>query len=238
MKEIHAASRGTYGVPRMRKALRDEGFHANKKRIERLMRENGIRAKQKKKFKATTDSKHNLPIAKNRLKRRFTVKKPNRVWVSDLTYVWTNEGWLYLCVFIDLFSRSVVGWSMSSRMTSDMVVDAFRMGKQRRGGKAPKMSHSDRGSQYASDIFVAELKRDGCKQSMSRKANCWDNSVAESFFATIKQELIHHMKFKTRQEAIDQIFDYIEVFYNRQRIHSHLNYVSPASFEKTFHQAA
>ena len=238
IKEIHAASRGTYGAPRIWDALQGEGFHVNKKKVERLMRENGIRAKQKRKFKATTDSNHKLPIAKNRLKRRFTQKKPNQAWVSDITYVWTDEGWLYLAVFIDLFSRAVVGWSMSPKINADLVVNAFRMAKNNRGGKTAKLVHSDRGSQYASDAFVAELKQNKSKQSMSRKGNCWDNAVAESFFATIKQESIHHERFKTRQEAVDHTFDYIECFYNRQRKHSHLDYLSPAEFERQFYRAA
>ncbi len=238
IKEIFDDSRGAYGAPRMHKKLREEGFHVSKGKVEKLMRENGIKAKRKRKFKTTTDSKHNLPVAKNRLKRKFKTKKPNQVWVSDITYVWTDEGWLYLSVFIDLYSRAVLGWSMSSRINKDLVLDAFRMAKMRRGNKAPKMVHSDRGSQYASDLFRAELKRDHCKQSMSRKGDCWDNAVAESFFGSLKEELIHHMRFKTRQEAINQIFDYIEVFYNRQRLHSYLNYLSPLNFEKTFSRAA
>ena len=238
IKEIFDGSRGAYGAPRVHKQLRDEGFHVSKGKVERLMRENGIRAKRKKKYKTTTDSKHNLPVAKNRLKRKFKVKKANLVWVSDITYIWTEEGWLYLSVFIDLYSRAVVGWSMSSRMKKELVLNAFRMAKKRRGNQAPKMVHSDRGSQYASDMFVAELKRDRCKQSMSRKGDCWDNAVAESFFGSLKEELVHHMRFKTRQEAINYIFDYIEVFYNRQRLHSYLNYMSPQNFEKRFSRAA
>jgi putative transposase len=197
-----------------------------------IMKENGIQAKQKKKFKATTDSNHNLPVAKNRLKRNFRAKKPNQVWVSDITYVRTGEGWLYLSAFIDLFSRKVVGWSMSERMTANLAVDAFRMALFRQKRQAPKVVHSDRGSQYASEVFRKELKARGTKQSMSRRGDCWDNAVAESFFGTLKTELVHHERFSTREQARLSIFDYIETFYNRRRLHSYLNYLSPEEFEK------
>ena len=201
------------------------------------MKKHGIQAKRRKKFKATTNSNHNLPIAKNRLKRRFKVKKLNHTWVSDITYIPTDEGWLYLCTFIDLCSRKVVGWSMSSRMTADLVVNAFRMALFRQKRKAPRLVHSDRGSQYASDAFRRELKSHGCKQSMSRKADCWDNAVAESFFGTLKSELVHHERYKTRDEARMSIFDYIETFYNKRRLHSHLDYVSPDEFERSMETA-
>lgn len=201
------------------------------------MKENGIEAKHKKKFKTTTDSNHNLPVAKNHLKRNFKVNKPNQTWVSDISYVHTDEGWLYLAVFIDLYSRKVVGWSMSERIKADLVVDAFRMALFRQKQKAPKVVHSDRGSQYASEIFRKELKAHRCKQSMSRKGDCWDNAVAESFFGTLKTELIYHEKFKTREQARLSIFDYIEVFYNRQRLHSYLNYLSPEKFEESMKAA-
>ena len=213
--------------------LRKEGVVVNHKTVEELMKRNGIRAKQKKKFKATTNSNHNLPVARNRLKRKFTVKRPNRVWVSDITYIATDEGWLYLAAFVDLCTRKVVGWSMSARMTSDLVIDAFRMAIFRQKRHAPQMVHSDRGSQYASDLFRAELKKHGCKQSMSRKGNCWDNAVAESFFGTLKNELVHHEKYKTREQAQLSIFDYIELFNNKRRLHSHLNFVSPEEFERS-----
>ena len=232
IKKIHTDSRGTYGSPRVLKELRDAGIVVNHKTVEELMKQNGIQAKQSKKFKATTNSKHNLPIAKNRLKRKFTARKPNQKWVSDITYVWTDEGWLYLATFIDLFSRKVVGWSMAPRMAADLVVDAFRMAIFRQKRTAPRMVHSDRGSQYASDAFRKELAMHGCKQSMSRKGDCWDNAVAESFFGILKSELVHHERYKTREEARLSIFDYIETFYNKLRLHSHLNYVSPEDFEK------
>lgn len=201
------------------------------------MKKNGIQAKRKKKFKATTNSKHNLPIAENLLNREFTASKPNQAWVGDITYITTEEGWLYLATWIDLWSRKVVGWSMAPRMTADLVVDAFRMAMFRQKGHAPELVHSDRGSQYASEAFREELKKHRCKQSMSRKANCWDNAVAESFFGTLKSELVHHEKYKTREQARLSIFDYIETFYNKRRLHSHLNYTSPEDFESRMETA-
>jgi putative transposase len=232
IKKIHEESRGTYGSPRILRALRNQGIVVNHKTVEELMKDNGIQAKHKKKYKATTNSNHNLPVAKNRLKRDFTARKPNQAWVSDITYIATDEGWLYLATFIDLYSRKVVGWSMSERMTADLVVDAFRMALFRQKRKAPKVVHSDRGSQYASEAFRKELKAHHCKRSMSRKGDCWDNAVAESFFGTLKTELVHHEKYKTREQARLSIFDYIEMFYNRRRLHSYLDYVSPEDFEK------
>lgn len=237
IREIHKASRGTYGSPRILRELRDEGIVVNHKTVEELMKRNGIRAKQKKKFKATTNSKHNLPVAENLLNRQFVSNKPNQTWVGDVTYIATDEGWLYLATWIDLFSRKVVGWSMSSRMTADLVVDAFQMALFRQKGRAPSVVHSDRGSQYASDLFRAELGKHGCKQSMSKKGDCWDNAVAESFFGTLKSELVHHEKYKTREQARLSVFDYIEVFYNKRRLHSHLNYVSPENFERSMETA-
>lgn len=190
------------------------------------MRENEIQPKVKRKFKTTTDSKHDLPIAPNILDREFTVEEPDEVWVSDITYVATAQGWLYLCVFIDLYSRSVVGWSMSNSLATDFVVDAFRMGIGKRG-RAPIVTHSDRGVQYASSLFRAELRLHDSMQSMSRKGNCWDNAVAESFFGTLKQELIYRECYKSRIEATMAIFDYLEIFYNKRRRHSALNYLTP-----------
>jgi putative transposase len=233
IKKIFTQSRGTYGSPRITRELRKKGIVVNENTVAEIMKENGIQAKQRKKFKATTDSNHTLPVAKNRLKRKFTTSKPNQVWVSDITYLRTDEGWLYLATFIDLFSRKVVGWSMSERMTADLVVNAFRMATFRQKRQAPKVVHSDRGSQYASEAFRKELKAHGCKRSMSRKGDCWDNAVAESFFGTLKTELVHHEKYKTREQARLSIFDYIETFYNKLRIHSYLNYLSPEEFEKS-----
>jgi transposase InsO family protein len=230
IKKIYNKYRGRYGAPRIFKELCAAGIACTKRTVEELMRENGIRAKRSKKFKATTDSNHNLPVAPNRLKRKFKRKKPNKCWVSDITYIHTEEGWLYLAVFIDLFSRKVVGWSMAQRMTADLVVNAFRMGIFRQHC-APRMVHSDRGSQYASQLFRDELKLHGCLQSMSKKGDCWDNAVAESFFGALKCELVHDERFNSREAAKLAVFDYIETFYNRERRHSHLGYVSPEEFE-------
>jgi transposase InsO family protein len=237
IKKLFEESRGTYGSPRITRELRKTGIVVNENTVAKIMKENGIQAKQRKKFKATTDSNHNLPVAKNRLKRNFKTTKPNQVWVSDITYIRTGEGWLYLAVFIDLFSRKVVGWSMSERMTADLAVNAFRMALFRQKRKAPKLVHSDRGSQYASEAFRKELKAHRTKRSMSRKGNCWDNAVAESFFGTLKTELVHHERFKTREQARMNIFDYIETFYNRRRLHSYLNYLSPEEFETSMETA-
>ena len=228
----HEQSRGTYGSPRILRVLRSNGKDVNHKTVESIMQKNGIRAKTQKKFKQTTDSKHNLPLAPNLLDREFSPRKPNLVWVTDITYCATEEGWMYLATYIDLFSRKVVGWSMSSRMTADLVIDALRMGIFRQK-KAPLMVHSDRGSQYASDAFRKELQKHRCMRSMSRKGNCWDNAVAESFFGTLKTEFLHHEKYQTREAARLGIFDYIESFYNRRRLHSHLNYLTPEEFEKS-----
>jgi putative transposase len=230
--EIHAVSRKTYGSPRILFALKNAGMHCNHKTVERIMKVNNIRAKQAKKFRPTTNSSHKLPIAKNILNRDFEQDAPNQAWVTDITYVWTDEGWLYLVVFIDLWSRRVVGWSMSDRMQSEFVRDAFLMACRKIKGKVTKLViHSDRGSQYASDIFREALKKQGCTQSMSRKANCWDNAVAESFFGSIKKEMIHLERYETREAARKAIFDYIEIFYNKVRIHSTLDYLSPEQFE-------
>jgi putative transposase len=231
IKLIHKGSRGNYGSPRVQEALKKKGIHHNHKKVEKIMKENGISAKRKKKFKITTDSNHKLPIAENVLNRQFQTEEKDKVWVSDITYVSTEEGWLYLSVFIDLYSRKVLGWSMSSWITAELVLNAFRMAIAKRGYKVSPLVHSDRGSQYASDMFVDELKLRSCDQSMSRKGNCWDNAVAESFFGTLKTELIHNEKFKTKKEAEEKIFDYVEIFYNRQRLHSTLNYMTPEEFE-------
>lgn len=234
---IHKESRQNYGSPKVYRRLRQQGEECNHKRVERLMRESEIRAKRMKKFKVTTNSRHNEPIAENVLNRGFKVREPDKAWVSDITYVWTAEGWLYLAIFLDLFSRMVVGWSMSERITSELVVSAFEMGQKRRGGVSP-LIHSDRGSQYSSSIFREKLAAQGCGQSMSRKGNCWDNAVAESFFSALKLELVANERFKNRQQARDQIFEYIELYYNRSRIHSAADYLSPAEYEEKYKQAA
>jgi putative transposase len=224
--EIHEESWRSYGSPRIHAQLEAEGIHCNPKTVEKLMREHEIAARRKRKYKSTTDSKHDLPIAPNVLSREFKVQEPNEVWVSDITYVETQSGWLYLAVFIDLYSRMVVGWSMSASMTAELVVDAFNMGVCKQG-VPPIVVHSDRGVQYASKAFRAELESYGCIQSMSRKGNCWDNAVAESFFGALKSEHVYHHTFVNQDEATLSLFEYIEIFYNTRRIHSALNYLTP-----------
>jgi len=196
------------------------------------MRLAGVSAKQKKKFKVTTDSKHNLPVAPNLLNREFEVAEPDQVYVSDITYIWTSEGWLYLAIVIDLFSRQVVGWSLNSRMSRRLIMDALQMAIWRRRPASGLLFHSDRGSQYCSADFQKMLKQHKMISSMSRKGNCWDNAVAESFFGSLKTERVFFSNYTTRNEARKDIVDYIEMFYNSRRRHSYLGYVSPKEFEK------
>ena len=230
IRSIERQLKNAYGSPRMVRELRDRGFPAGKERVERLMRENGIWARHKRRFKATTDSKHALPVAPNRLDRNFQPAAPNQVWSADLTYIWTDEGWLYLAVVLDLFNREVVGWSIKPRMTADIVMDALSMAWFRRRPAPGLMHHSDRGSQYASGAFQARLHEYGMVCSMSRKGNCWDNAPTESFFNSLKNERVHGTRYDTRDEAIADVFDYIEPFYNRRRQHTTLGYVSPVKF--------
>jgi putative transposase len=230
IEAIHAELKGAYGSPRMVRELRDRGFSASKERVERLMREHGIRARHKRRFKATTDSKHGLPVAENLLDRNFTPAAPNQVWTSDITYLWTDEGWLYLAIVLDLFNREVVGWSLKPRMTADIVTDALTMAWFRRRPAPGLIHHSDRGSQYASQAFQAKLTEYGMLCSMSRKGNCWDNAPTESWFNSFKNERVHGVRFATRAEMTAVGFEYIEVFYNRKRLHSCLGYKSPVQF--------
>ena len=230
IRAIHVELKGAYGSPRITTELRNRGFPAGKERVERLMRENGIRGRHKRRYKATTDSRHNLPAAPNLLNRNFTPTAPNRVWTAGLTYIWTDEGWLYLAVVLDLFNREVVGWSIKPRMTTDIVIDALNVAWFRRRPAVGLIHHSDRGSQYASHAFQQRLKQHGMVASMSRKGNCWDNAPAESFFNSLKNERVHGTRYRTRAEAIADLFDYIEPFYNRRRLHSTLGYTSPSIF--------
>ena len=227
---IHAEFKGAYGSPRMVKELRLRGYPASKGRVERLMQENDIRAKHKRRFKVTTDSKHNLPVAPNLLERNFAPDGPNQVWTSDITYLWTGEGWLYLAIVMDLFNREVVGWSLKPRMTADIVTDALTMAWFRRKPAAGLLHHSDRGSQYASHAFQSKLKEYGMVCSMSRKGDCWDNAPTESWFGSFKNERVYGERFETREEIKEMAFEYIEVFYNRRRLHSTLGYKSPQRF--------
>ena len=230
IQTIHVEFKGAYGSPRMVSELRLRGYPASKERVERLMQENGIKAKHKRRFKVTTDSKHNLPIAPNLLARNFTPTAPNQVWTSDITYLWTDEGWLYLAIVLDLFNREVVGWSLKPRMTADIVTDALTMAWFRRKPAAGLIHHSDRGSQYASHAFQAKLTEYGMVCSMSRKGNCWDNAPTESWFGSFKNERVYGERFETRDEIKAMAFEYIEVFYNRRRLHSTLGYKSPKQF--------
>jgi putative transposase len=234
IKAAHVESRSIYGSPKIYRKLRREGYQVNHKRVERLMKEQGIKAKRVKKSRRTTDSRHSLAVADNVLARDFKAARPDEVWTSDITYVWTREGWLYLVVFLDLYSRLVVGWAISESLEAGFVDRAFLQGQSRRGLAASPLVHSDRGSQYASDSFRERLAAWGCRQSMSRKGNCWDNAVTESFFGNLKSEMVHHERFQTRQEAKDKLFDYIEVFYNRSRIHSASGYFAPAEYEALY----
>jgi transposase InsO family protein len=231
VRQIHSESGGTYGTRRIAKALQAMGISCGRSRARTLMKMAGLVAKQKKKFRVTTDSKHNLPVAPNLLNRKFDVEKPNHFWVSDITYVWTAQGWLYLAVIIDLFSRQIVGWSMNSRINRKLVADALRMAVWHRRPAPGLIFHSDRGSQYCSNDFQKLLKTYKMICSMSRKGNCWDNAVAESFFGSLKMERVFHRNYQNREEARRDIIDYIEMFYNSRRIHSYLGYVSPREFE-------
>lgn len=231
IEDIHKASRGTYGSPRILAELKGLGFKCSKTRVERLMKKHGIRAKTRRKFRVTTDSKHSLPVAPNVLERNFSPDAPNAVWGADITYVWTKEGWLFLAVIIDLFSRQVVGWSMDERMKRELTLNALRMAINRRNPGAGLIHHSDRGSQYASADYRKMLKARNMICSMSRKGNCWDNAPVESFFHSLKIEMIYWEEFSTREQARRKIFEWIEVFYNRQRRHSTLGNLSPVNFE-------
>jgi len=229
---IHTQIKGAYGSPRILREIRARGFPVSKERVERLMRENGIRGRHKRRYKATTDSKHSLPVAPNLLDRNFSPAAPNQAWGADLTYLWTDEGWLYLAIVLDLFNREIVGWSIKPRMTADIVTDALTMAWFRRRPAAGLIHHSDRGSQYASHLFQEKLTEYGMICSMSRKGNCWDNAPTESFFNSLKNERGHGTRYESRAEAIADLFDYIEVFYNRSRRHSTLGYTSPTQFLK------
>ena len=230
IRSIDIEFKHAYGSPRMTRELRERGFPASKPRVERLMRENGIRARHKRRFKMTTDSNHRLPVAPNVLNRQFTPAAPNRVWSADMTYIWTDEGWLYLAVVLDLFNREVVGWSIQPRMTADIVIDALTMAWFRKNPAPGLIHHSDRGSQYASHDFQARLQEYGMLCSMSRKANCWDNAPTESFFNSLKNERVHGTRYRTRDEAKADLFEYIEPFYNGRRLHSTLGYASPRKY--------
>jgi putative transposase len=234
LRQIHRECKSTYGYRRMYHAARLRGLNVGRNRVHRLMRIHGIMSRYKRKYKTTTDSRHVLPVASNLLNRQFNVNTPNQVWVSDITYIPTQEGWLYLATTLDLYSRKIVGWAMDERMQKGLVIRALQMAlHNRQPSPLQRLMHpSDRGSQYASKLFQKLLKVNDIRCSMSRKGNCWDNAVAESFFRTLKEERVHQQRYKTRDDAKQSIFEYIEVFYNQKRLHSSLGYMSPDQFER------
>jgi len=229
---IYYNSRKTYGSPRIHQKLLREGYQVSKKRVERLMQELDICAVAKKKYRATTDSNHSRPVAENYLNRKFTPDQPNQSWVADITYIYTREGWLYLATIMDLYSRKIIGWSLRDRLTKELVMAALHMALKQRKLYYNLLLHSDRGSQYASELYQLLLKKNGILCSMSGKGNCWDNAVMESFYRTLKVELIYQRNYETRIEARRDIFEYIEIFYNRERLHSSLGYYSPEEYER------
>lgn len=231
IREEHQRSRGTYGAPRILAAPLERGEVCGLHRVERLMREAGIRSKVRRKFKKTTDSNHPHPVAPNLLDQDFTVSGPNQVWASDITYIWTDEGWLFLASTMDLYARKIVGWAMSDHMPAELVVDALQMAIDRRRPAPGLVHHSDRGVQYAAHAFQSLLEENGIVCSMSGKGNCYDNAVKESFFHTLKTELCDHEHYRTRAQARSSVFEFIEAFYNRTRLHSTLGYCPPEEFE-------
>jgi transposase InsO family protein len=231
IRAVHSESRGEYGWPRVWKELQARGIRVGKERVRKLMQLHDIRARSKRKYKATTDSKHSLPVAPNLLNRAFMPATPNAVWTSDITCVATDEGWLYLAVVLDLFSRRVVGWSMKPHMRRDLVIDALRMAWFRRQPSSGLIFHSDRGSQYCSHDFQAALTAYGMRSSMSRKGDCWDNAPTESLWGSLKVGRLHGRRFDTRRAAMDEIMDWLN-FYDHRRLHSTLGYVSPMKFER------
>ena len=236
IRAIHAEVKGEYGWPRMHKELLARGIRVGKDRVRKLMQQHGIRAKTKRKFVVTTDSKHSLPVAPDLVQRRFNPQEPNQLWCGDITYIQTGEGWLYLAAVIDLFSRQVVGWSLQPHMQTGLVKDALAMAKWRRRPPLGLIFHSDRGSQYCSHEFQQALKDWGMRSSMSRKGNCWDNAPTESFWGRLKTASVHGHKFATREQARQAVMDWM-AFYNHRRLHSSLGYLSPMQYEKRWYEA-
>jgi putative transposase len=231
IRVIHERSRRRYGSPRIHEELGANDKRVGRKRVARLMKEDGISARTKRRFVKTTDSKHDFPIAPNLLQRNFAADAPNKVWVGDITYLDTQQGWLYLAVLIDLYSRRVVGWAMSEHIDTALVMSALNMALTQRKPGRGLIHHTDRGSQYASHDYRRALRDIGAECSMSRKGDCWDNAVAESFFASLRKELTNRVIFRCRDAARSYVFEYIEAFYNRERRHSTINYRSPINFE-------
>jgi putative transposase len=235
LRTLHKRSNKSYGSRRMAKSLQTKGYNVGRYRARSLMRKAKIECKQRRRFRVTTQSNHTFPIARNVLNREFAVSAPNRVWVADITYLWTHEGWLYLSAVLDLFSRRVVGWSLANHIREGLVHDALLMALGRRMPDAELMHHSDRGCQYASKDYRELLKQYGITVSMSRKGNCWDNAVMERFFGSLKSERTDNKIYLTREQAKADVIDYIEMFYNSQRLHSTLGYMSPMQYEKENH---
>ena len=238
IKASFDGSERTYGAGRICRELREQGVLVGKNRVWRLMKQHGLYVKTMRRFKVTTNSDHKRPVAPNLVKRNFTAPAPDRLWTGDITYIWTAEGWLYLAVILDVFSRRIVGWSMKRRMTDDLVITAFNNAVIRRGPSPGVIFHSDRGSQYCSKRFQSLVRGVGGIQSMSGTGSCYDNAITESFFGTMKRELVHHCSFEQRSEAQSLIFRYIEGFYNRRRRHSSIGYQAPEEYERLYVKAA
>lgn len=232
IRRIFAEHKQRYGAPRIADELHDQGFTCGKNRVARRMKKLGLCGIQAKKFKVTTDSNHDKPVAPDLLDQDFTASAPNQKWVSDISYIWTDEGWLYLAVVMDLYSRAIVGWSMSERMTQQLVIDALTMALFRRGFPKSTIIHSDRGSQYCAKAYQRLINEKELRCSMGRRANCYDNAAMESFFHTLKVEQVHRQRYRTRSAAKSAVFEYIEVYYNRKRKHSAIGYQVPMMFEQ------
>jgi putative transposase len=231
IKEVHEKSRRTYGSRRIAAELKAEGLSISKNKVAKIMHDNGIKAKTKRRYKFTTNSSHKLPIALNLLKSSPKAEEPDKIWVADITYIWTREGWIYLSSILDTYTRKIVAWELSARLTKEFVVSTIEKAVIKRKPASGLIFHSDRGSQYASYEVKNLLAKEGIRQSMSSSGNCYDNATAESFFHTLKTELVYFEQYQSRKEAELSIFDYIESFYNRRRRHSALNYMSPEQFE-------
>jgi len=238
IRAAHEASRGRYGSPRVHAELRARGRRVGRKRVARLMRSMGLAGRRRRRFRRTTDSRHAFPIAPNLLERNFTAEAPDRVWLADLTYIWTAQGWLYLAVVLDLYTRRVVGWAMADHLRHELTLAALDMAIGRQRPVPGLVHHADRGVQYAAHGYRARLRHHGMVCSMSRKGDCWDNAPMESFFATLKGELVEEADYQTRDEARADLFQYIEGFYNQRRLHSGLGYLTPEQKAAAFQSAA
>lgn len=234
VQQVHAESRGTYGSPRVLAALRQRGERVGKRRVERALRSMGLRGRSPRRWRSTTRANPAHPVVGNTLDRDFTASRPNERWVTDISYIWTDEGWCYLAAILDLFSRTVVGWALEATLSTSLPLAALKMAVRQRRPEHGLLHHSDRGCQYTSAEYRSALAELGVTVSMSRKGNCWDNAVAESFFATLKTELIYGRSWPTRIELRSAVFEYIEVFYNRRRLHSSVDYRTPAQVESDF----